>query len=70
MRRDDEARAWDIEPSRAYVRHALVEANDSDWEEPEQPWNSVPAGRYEGKLRTLQHPIRSFLVTSLLWVNE
>ena len=60
VRRTDEARAWDIEPSRAYVRHALVEANDSDWEEPEQPWNSVPMGRYEGKLRTFTTPNKKF----------
>ena len=47
MRRPEEARAWDIEPSRAYIQHAVMEANDSDWEEPELPWNSVPMGRYE-----------------------
>ena len=42
VRRTEEARAWDIEPSRAYIQHAFMEANDSDWEEPDQPWNSVP----------------------------
>ena len=60
MRRSDEARAWDIEPSRAYIQHAVMEANDSDWEEPEQPWNSVPMGRYEGKLRTFTTPRKKF----------
>ena len=76
VRRDDKARAWDIEPSRAYVRHALVEANDSDWEEPEQPWNSVPAGRYEGKLRTFttsnkKFPGNQFTVgLSLIHISE
>ena len=56
MRRPDEARAWDIEASRAYIQHANVEANDPDWEEPELPWNSIPMGRYEGKQRTFTTP--------------
>ena len=60
MRRSDEARAWDIEPSRAYIQHAVMEANDPDWEEPELPWNSVPMGRYEGKLRTFTTPRKKF----------
>ena len=60
MRRSDEARAWDIEPSRAYIQHANMEANDPDWEEPELPWNSVPMGRYEGKLRTFTTPAKKF----------
>ena len=60
VRRPEEARAWDIEPSRAYIRHAVMEANDSDWEEPELPWNSVPMGRYEGKLRTFTTPRKKF----------
>ena len=60
VRRTDEARAWDIEPSRAYIRHAVMEANNSDWEEPDLPWNSVPMGRYEGKLRTFTTPSKKF----------
>ena len=28
VRRPEEARAWDIEPSRAYIQHAVMEAND------------------------------------------
>ena len=60
MRRCEEARAWDIEPSRGYIQHAVMEANDSDSEEPELPWNSVPMGRYEGKLRTFTTPRKKF----------
>ena len=66
MRRSDEARAWDIEPLRAYIQHAVMEANDPDWEEPELPWNSVPMGRYEGKLRTFTTPLRNSLVPNSL----
>ena len=60
MRRSEEARAWDIEPSRAYIQHANMEANDPDWEEPELPWNSVPMGRYGGKQRTFTTPAKKF----------
>ena len=60
MRRSNEARAWDIEPSRSYIQHADIQANDPDWEEPELPWNPVTMGRYEGKQRTFTTPAKKF----------
>ena len=60
MRRSNEARACDIEPSRSYIQHADIQANDPDWEESELPWNPVTMGRYEGKQRTFTTPAKKF----------
>ena len=60
IRRSNEARAWDFEPSRSYIQHADIQANDPDWEEPELPWNPVTMGRFEGKQRTFTTSAKKF----------
>ena len=64
MRRSDEARSWDIEPSRAYIQHAIIEANDPDWEEPELLGIQYRWGDMKVSCALSERPIRNLLVPS------